>query len=156
MRPCTAEATISGKLTGREFASVCYPTASIMIIVLSMDQRFVTTIVSTGGTKRNENTDSRHQHDIVEVMLAALEQQPDVGALADADQFISHKEAARLVCRSVTGSSNSCGESHCARTWDFSPRATKWLLTTTYGCGLQINRLAPCAKIVRPVIYVCF
>ena len=62
-----------------------------MIIVLSMDQRFVTTIVSTGGTKRNENTDSRHQHDIVEVMLAALAHQPDV-ALADADQFISHKE----------------------------------------------------------------
>ena len=62
-----------------------------MIIVLSMDQRFVTTIVSTGGTKRNENTDSRHQHDIVEVMLAALERQPDV-ALADADQFISHME----------------------------------------------------------------
>ena len=40
--------------------------------------------LTRGHCSPNENTDSRHQHDIVEVMLAALEHQPDVG-VADAD-----------------------------------------------------------------------
>ena len=39
----------------------------------------------------NANTDDRHRRDFMEVMVTALENQPDV-ALAYADQFISHTE----------------------------------------------------------------
>ena len=39
----------------------------------------------------NANTDDRHRRDFMEVMVTALEHQPDV-ALAYADQFISHTE----------------------------------------------------------------